>query len=59
MKKAVKIIESLLWESRLFIILAVIASTISSIFLIFIATYDIFSMIVDIFFKNRKQCRYF
>ncbi|GAB6183863.1 YqhA family protein [Thermodesulfovibrio hydrogeniphilus] len=51
MKKAVKILESLFWESRLFIILAVIASIISSIFLILLATYDIFSMIVDIFSK--------
>ncbi len=47
-KKLEKIIEWILWKSRLFVIFAVLASVFSSLVLIILATYDIFLMIFDI-----------
>lgn len=47
--KLERIFEWLLWESRFFIILAVIASVVSAILLIVLGTYDVFILLKEVF----------
>ncbi|MCX7793657.1 MAG: YqhA family protein [Thermodesulfovibrionales bacterium] len=54
--KLERIFEWLLWESRFFIILAVVASIASAILLIVLGTYDIFILLEEFFhvFSNKE-----
>ncbi len=43
------LVERVLWESRLIIILAVIASILSAVVLVLIGTYDVYKVIAELF----------
>lgn len=48
MKLLEKIFERILWESRLMIILAVIASIVAALILVLIGTYDIYMILIEL-----------
>ncbi|MCX8030997.1 MAG: YqhA family protein [Thermodesulfovibrionales bacterium] len=45
----IKVLERLLWESRLILIVAVIASLLASTLMVFLGTYDIITLIKKVF----------
>lgn len=49
LRKLESVFEWLLWESRFFIVLAVIASIVSALLLILLGTYDIFMLLKKVF----------
>jgi len=51
MERFERIIERILWESRLMVILAVISSLFSALILILMGTYDIIQIVSDFFFS--------